>query len=147
GAEADELLALHQLLHDLADLLVEQRLAARDGDHRRPALLHGVDAFLHREPLVEDVVGVIDLAAAGAGEIAAEQRLEHEHQREPLVALDALLDEIGADTDLLDERNAHGWTLPRMRLRDQAAAERSWSGSLNWMCSSMPCMMVRSILR
>ena len=46
GAQRDEFLARDDAFDDLADLLVDQRLAARDGDHRRAALVDGVEAFL-----------------------------------------------------------------------------------------------------
>ena len=45
---------------------------------------HSSIASMHSsklKPLVQDLVGIIDLAAAGAGEVAAEQRLEHQHER------------------------------------------------------------------
>jgi hypothetical protein len=41
--------------------------------------------------------GIVDLAAADAGEVAAEQRLEHQHQRVVLAAKQLLLDEVRAD--------------------------------------------------
>ena len=63
------------------DLAMQQRLAARDHDHRRAAFLDRFEAFIDAQALIEDRVGVVDLAAAGAGEIATEQRLEHQHER------------------------------------------------------------------
>ena len=98
GAERDELLARDDAFDDLADLLVDQRLAARDRHHRRAAFVDRVEAFLHRQPLVEDRVRIIDLAAADAGEIAAEQRLEHQHQRIALAPRQALLHDVGTDS-------------------------------------------------
>ena len=86
---------------DLLDLAVQQRLAAGDRHHRRAAFVHRLEAFRDREPLVQDLVGIVDLAAAGAGEVAAEQRLQHEHERIALDAHEALLGHIGADADHL----------------------------------------------
>ena len=103
GAQRDEFLARHDALDDLADLLVDQRLAAGDRDHRRAALVDRVEALLHRQALVEDRVRIVDLAAADAGEIAAEQRLQHQHQRIALAAPQLLLEQIGADAHFLDE--------------------------------------------
>ena len=97
GAQRDEFLARHDAFDDLADLLVDQRLAARNGDHRRAALVDRVEAFLHRQALVEDGVGIIDLAAADAGEVAAEQRLQHQHQRIAFAAFQALPHDVGTD--------------------------------------------------
>ena len=89
-AEVDVALARDQRGDDLIDLLVHQRLAAGDGDHRRLAFLDGVDALLHRETPLEDGILVLDLPAAGTRQIALIQRFELEHQRELLVAAQAL---------------------------------------------------------
>ena len=81
GAQRDEFLARDDAFDDFANLLVDQRFAARNGDHRRAALVDRVEALLHRQALVQDGVRIIDLAAADAGKIAAEQRFQHEHER------------------------------------------------------------------
>ena len=73
GAEVDVLLARHQAFDDLVDLRVHQRLAAGDGDHGCAAFFDGVEALFGRQFILEDVGRVLDLAAAGAGQIAAEQ--------------------------------------------------------------------------
>src|SRR5205807_6935737 len=98
-AEVDELLALHEARDDLVDLRVHQWLAAGDRDDRRSALFGGIPALLRREVRVEDVLRVLDLAATGAREVASIQRLEHEHERIALVALELLLHQITADSD------------------------------------------------
>ena len=107
GAQRDELLARHDALDDLADVLVDQRLAARDRHHRRAALVDRVEAFLHREAAIEDRIRIIDLAAAGAGEVAAEQRLQHQHERIALPPHELLLHEIRANLHFLEKRNGH----------------------------------------
>ena len=76
GAEVDESLALHQRLDDLVDLLVHEWLTTGDGDHGCPALLGRGNRLLDGEPASQDVVGVLDLAAAGAGEVALVEGLE-----------------------------------------------------------------------
>ena len=43
-------------------------------------------ALLGRELLLENVRRILHLAAAGAGQVAAEERLQHQHQRIALVA-------------------------------------------------------------
>ena len=53
------------------------------------------------------VVGIVDLAAAGAGEVAAEQRLEHQHQGIAPAAHQPLFDDIGPHGDLLFQRYGH----------------------------------------
>ena len=107
GAQRDELLARHEAAHDLADLLVDQRLAARNRHHRRAALVGGVPAFLRRHAAIEDRVGIVDLAATDAGKVAAKQRLQHQHQRIAFSAQQLLLDQIAADTQFLEEGYCH----------------------------------------
>ena len=51
-------------------------------DHRRAAFVDRVEALLHGDRRwLKIAIGIVDLAAAGAGEIAAEQRLQHQHER------------------------------------------------------------------
>jgi hypothetical protein len=57
-----------------------QGFAPGDRHGRRAAFLDRFHALLEAEPLVEDGVGIVDLAAARAGKVAAEQRFQHEHQ-------------------------------------------------------------------
>ncbi len=63
-------------------------------DHGRAALFNGGEALLGRELLFEDVRRILHLAAAGAGQVAAEERLEHQHKRIALVAGEALLEHV-----------------------------------------------------
>ena len=122
----DELLLRDVALDDARHLLVQQRLAAGDRDHRRAALVDRVHALLERQALVEDLVRVVDLAAAGAREIAAEQRLEHQHERIALGAREFLLDEVRADAGRLDEGNGcHGSGCPARKEGACCAAIRS----------------------
>ena len=100
-AQVDELLALDVALDDLRHFLVDQRLAAGDGHDRRTALVDRGQCVFDRNALIEDVVRIINLAAAGARQVALEQRLEHEHQGIALFATQALAHEIEADFELL----------------------------------------------
>src|SRR5690348_7447624 len=141
GAQIDELLACDDAFGDLLDLAVEQGLAAGDRDHRRAAFVDRLEALFDRQALVQDLVGIIDLAAAGAGEVAAEQRLEHENQRITLDAGQALFHHVGADADHLIERNGHGFDLPSLfyRVRSaQPAASASSGGMRKRTFSVMP---------
>ena len=97
---------------DLVDLLVQQRLAAGDHHHRRAALVDRLHALGDRQALVQDFGRIVDLAAAGAGQVAAEQRLQHQHQRIALAADQMLLDDIGADTQRLVQRDGHALRIP-----------------------------------
>ena len=84
-------------LDDLLDLSMQQRLAAGHDDHRRAALVGGGSALIDRQAGIQDLVGIVDLAAAGAGEVAAEQRLQHQNQRITLAPGQTLAQEIKAD--------------------------------------------------
>src|SRR5229473_122232 len=143
GAERDEFPLGHDAFDDLADLLVDERLAARDRDHGRAAFVDRVEAFLDRQPAIEDRIGIIDLAAAEAGEVAAEQRLQHQHQRIAFAPPELLLEDIGADTHFLEERDLHlrvflsePFDCPLYASTPQAVA--SSRGSRNSICSSRP---------
>ena len=92
---------------------MHERLAAGDRDHRRARLLDRVERLLHRHPLLEDLLRVLDLPAERAREIALEERLELDEQRELVVPLDALLREVARDGDALAERDAHARDLAR----------------------------------
>ncbi len=70
-----------QAFDDLGNLGVHERFAAGDGDHGGSAFVDGAETFFRREIFFQDVGGVLDLAASGAGQVAAEQGLEHEHER------------------------------------------------------------------
>ena len=61
--------------------------------HSSTALERVFDA----DPLLQDFLRVVDFPAAGAGEIALEQRLQHEHQRIALVAAQLAPGEIFRD--------------------------------------------------
>ncbi len=82
---------------DLVDFGMHERLAAGDGDHGRAAFVDRAEALLGREVLLEHMRGILDFAAAGAGQVAAKQRLQHEHQRVALAPLQALLEDIRRD--------------------------------------------------
>ena len=88
-AEEDELLPLDQLLRHHVHFGVHERLTAGNRHHRRAGLVDRVERLLHGHALLEDLLRVLDLPAERAREIALEERLELDEQRELLVALDA----------------------------------------------------------
>ena len=96
-AQVHVLLAGDQLANDLVDLGVDQRLAAGDRDHRRATLLDRADGLVDRHPASELVLGMLDLAASGAFQVALEERLEFDDQRKSLAASQLLLEQVGAD--------------------------------------------------
>ena len=107
GAKRDEPLLRNQALDDLGHFLVDQGLAAGDGDHGRAAFLGRVQAFLHGHPAIEDRLGIIDLAATRARQIAAEQRLQHQNQGIALAAHKLLFEKICTDPPFLKKRQDH----------------------------------------
>ena len=106
-AQRQELLTRDDAGDDLADLLMDERLAAGNRHHRSATFVDGVEAFLHAQSLVENRRGIVDLAAAGAGEVATEKRLQHQHERIALYAAQLLLENVGTDFQFLVKRNAH----------------------------------------
>ena len=101
GAERHELLPGHESFDDFSDLAVNKRLAARNGNHGRAALIGRGEAFLDGKSTIEDRIGIIDLAATDASKIAAEQGLEHEYKRIALAPQQLLLEDVGADAHFL----------------------------------------------
>jgi hypothetical protein len=107
GAQRDELLARDDAFDDLADIAVDQRLAAGNRHHRRAAFIDGIEALLYRQTPIQDRVRIVDLAAAEAGEIAAEQGLQHQHQRVAFAPAELLLEQICANAHFLQKRKPH----------------------------------------
>ncbi len=77
-------------LRQPADLRIDHRLAAADGDDRRAALVRRRQALLDRHDFVDRGFVLADAAAARAGQVAGVQRLEHHHHRKFLRAAKAL---------------------------------------------------------
>src|SRR5205807_7523624 len=88
------LLALDQAGDNLMNLGMHQRLAARYCDHGRATFFHGAEAFLRREVLLQNVGWILDLATPRARQVAAEQWLQHQHQRIPLSSGKLLPDDV-----------------------------------------------------
>ena len=123
-AEVDEPLPVHESLHDFSDFVVDQGFAARNGDDGGFAFFRGAEALLRRQPLVQDLLGILDLSASGAFQVAAEKRLQHENQGEALVAFDFLAKNIGTDLYGLMQGYRHAvnldWKGGRFRHRRSA---------------------------
>ena len=94
GAEVNVLFARDQALNDLTDLGMHERFAARDADQGRSALIGGFEALLRSQVGLQDVGRILDLAAARAGEVAAEQGLQHEDDGELLPPAKFLADDV-----------------------------------------------------
>ena len=81
GAQIDELLAGHDAGDDLRQFLMDEGLAAGNGDHRCAAFIDGMQRVGDAHASLQHLLRMVDLAAAVAGQIALEQRLQHQHQR------------------------------------------------------------------
>src|SRR5262249_43423161 len=97
---------------DLGNLAMQQRLAAGNRHHRRAAFIDGLQAFANGEPLVQNLVRIVDLAATRASKIATEQRLEHEHEWIALATREMLKKHVGPDHGFLQKRNPQEGLLP-----------------------------------
>jgi hypothetical protein len=84
---------------------MHERLAAGDRHHRRARLFDRRKRLLDRHPLLEDVLRVLDLPAERAGEVALEERLELDEQRELLDAPQLLLGQVARDPQRLAKRD------------------------------------------
>ena len=83
GAEINVLFARDQAFDDFVDFRVHQRFATGIRNHRRAALLVSLEALFRCHVHFENMRGVLDFATTGTGQIATEQRFQHEHQRIP----------------------------------------------------------------
>jgi hypothetical protein len=80
-ADDDETSLGDQPADDFRQVLVDQRLATGDRNDGRAAFLGRMQSVGDRNPLVQDFIRIIDLAASRAFQIAAEQRFQHHHER------------------------------------------------------------------
>ena|SRR5207248_6834611 len=122
AAQVDVLLASNQAFNDFRDLRMQQWLAAGDRHHGRAALVHGLEALFRRELALKDVRGILNLAASGAGQVAAEQRLKHQDERVLLASGKFLPDNIAGHRPHLRNRNTHSKNYLRNMLSGQALA-------------------------
>src|SRR5580698_5328789 len=104
-AQVHEFFARHDAGDNLRHLLVDERLATRDGDHRGSALVDGAQSVLDTHPLLQNLLRVIDLAATGAGQVALEERLQHQDQRITLHTAQLAAGDVAPNTICLDQRN------------------------------------------
>src|SRR2546429_1294058 len=105
GAEVHELPPRHDSRDDLRHLFMDERLAPRNGHDRSAALVHGPKRLLDAQALLQDLLRIIDLAAARAGEIALEEGLEHQHQRITFLAPELARGDVATDTVDLHQRD------------------------------------------
>src|SRR5579863_10264603 len=91
---------------------MDQRFPARYRNHRSAAFVHGRETFFDRKASVENGIWIIDLATTHAGEIAAEQWFQHQHQRIALAAEQLLLEQVGPDLGLFEKRHVHPGSFP-----------------------------------
>jgi hypothetical protein len=107
SAKVDVLFAGDEAFDDRIDLGMDQRFAARDGNHGGAALVGGVPALLGGEAFIKDVIGILDFAATCAGEVAAEEGLKHKDKRIPFDPTQLLPEYVGGNCPSLANRNWH----------------------------------------
>jgi hypothetical protein len=73
---------------------MQKRLAAREADHGGAAFLRSLEALIGSQLLPEYLSRVLDLAAAGACQIAAEQGFQHQDERIAFPACCLLSDDV-----------------------------------------------------
>src|SRR5580704_9395864 len=140
GADDRKFFARNDALDDLRQISVQQRLAARHDDHRSAALVDRGQGVLDRDPFVKNGVGIVDLATAGASEVAPEQRLQHQHQRIAVATGQVLPNDISADPYNLSEWYADGGSLDsKTRQRERTPGQfRSSAGRRKLTVSAGP---------
>src|SRR5262249_17272937 len=111
AAQINVFLARYQACNDLSDLRMQQRFAARDRHHRCAAFIYGFEAFLGRELALQNMRRILNFAASSAGEVAAEQRREHQAERVVAASSKPLPDEIRRHRPHLGNRNTHPYML------------------------------------
>src|SRR3954452_1573803 len=115
-------LHLEKAADNVLDALEDERLAAADGDDRSRALDRRLEAFLDGQPGLVRLV-LANLSAADAGDVAAESRLQHDHERVAVVLL--LRGDVAPDLDGAAKRKLHA---PPFRVSASAVA-RAKAGS------------------
>ena len=129
GAEVEILLAGDDAGHDLLDLRMEQRLATGNRNDWRTAFIHRCEALLGREVRPQHLRRMLDLATATAGEIAAKERLEHEHERVAGIATQPLHGHMTQNGHHLS--NGHTHATRSLTLRLQAVAEENLARAMS----------------
>src|SRR5262249_35926521 len=79
----------------------------RDRHGRDAAFLDRAEALLGSQLLFQDMARILNLPAAGAGQIAAVERLEHQHERVPLPSLQLLAQDVSGDPPHLGRGDRH----------------------------------------
>jgi len=109
---------------------MDEGFAARNGDHRGSTFVGCRPTLLGRQAFVEDVIGVLDLTATSASEVAAEERFKHEDKRVPFVAAQFLPENIRSDRPSLTNWNWHkGRTKATNPTEDVNGTWKSWESA------------------
>jgi hypothetical protein len=115
GANVNVLAACDQAFDDFADLRMHERLATGNVHDRRARLFNGGKAFFRRELTLQHVGRVLDLAASRAGQVTAEEHLQHDHQRIALASGNLLLQDITGHSPHLRDWYGHSLLLCSLR--------------------------------
>src|SRR5262245_26164133 len=107
GAEIDIPLLINQPTDDLGHFWMDHGFTTRDAHNWSPAFLRCSPTLLRCKPLIEHMIRILNLSAAGTGQIAAEERLQHQHERIPLYPTQLLGKHILRDGSHLGKWNGH----------------------------------------
>jgi len=97
GAEVDIFFLFDEFFYDEVHFGMEHGFAAEYGDDWCATFFDCFHALVEGEFLFEYVCGVLDFAASGAGEIAAEDGFEHEDEWVVFSSFESLFYDIGCD--------------------------------------------------
>ncbi len=116
GAHVDVLLTCNQTGDDLRHLRVQQRLTTGNRHHRRSTLFYRPEALLRAQLRFQNMCRILNLSATRTCQVAAEQRLQHQHQRISLPSFELLLQDIRCNSPGLRNWYGHSGLPPKTNL-------------------------------
>src|SRR6202008_2681204 len=87
------------------------------------------EALFGAQILLKDVGGVLDFASSGAGQVAAEKRLEHQDERVLLASGELLADHVAGYGPHLRDGYWHAWGTPSLYFSRVRRGAR-WRGGI-----------------
>jgi hypothetical protein len=86
---------------------VDQGFSSGNRHDRRTAFIGCGKTLSHTQSAIQSVFRIIDLAATGALQVAAEQGLQHQHQGVAPPSVKPLADQIARNAILLNQGDTH----------------------------------------
>jgi hypothetical protein len=100
-------LLLDQPTDNLGHLRMDHRFATGNTNDRGATFHSRRQTLFNRKPLIQHMIRILNLPAAGAGQITSEERLQHQHERIPLHPAQLLGEHILRDSCHLGKWNSH----------------------------------------